>query len=78
MRAGGDMRRFVVLVVLLAGCSTHPVPATSDSLCPHPTAPGPGGGGVCLPSTLGPGAPSVGPVGAGSLPPPPEPPIIPR
>jgi hypothetical protein len=72
------MRRFVVLVVLLAGCSTHPVADTMDFLLPNHKVKGQGRGGVCLPSTLGPGAPSVGPVGAGSLPPPPEPPIIPR
>jgi hypothetical protein len=74
------MRRvcFLFLCFCLMGCSTHPVADVMDFLSPTHKVRGMGRGGVCTPSGVAPIGPAAGPVAAGALPPPPEPPIMPR
>ncbi|MCS6976326.1 MAG: hypothetical protein NZM31_04860 [Gemmatales bacterium] len=68
------MRRLVLLIVLLCGCSTAPVADVMDFFCP-PRMPSAGGrGGVCEPAAPSPSPPPavLGRPGP-TEPPPPEP-----
>jgi hypothetical protein len=79
------MRRVAVLLMLVAGCSTHPKADFMDYFCRGHAVKGQGRGGVCVPTpafTPTPGALpgariEVPPPGAVAAPPP-EPPAVPR
>ncbi len=72
------MHRAVILLVFVAGCSTHPVADFMDYVFPPGGVRGQGRGGVCTPTPVLSAPPAGAPPGARlEGPPPPEPPAVP-
>jgi hypothetical protein len=72
------MRRSVLFVVWLAGCSTHPVADFMDYVARPGGVRGPGRAGVCQPAPALTATAPVAPAGARIEAPSPEPPAVPR